>query len=611
MKAGIKRVVGHARSNRCTDDALARFDQAQPPSARRQSATTLPLDLVMYEERGHCLDRRGRSPLDGIVNVRAIDLYAGIGGWSLGLKLAGIDIVASYEWWQPAIDTHNANLGGKLKPVNIRELKLEDLPQDIDLVVGSPPCTEFSYSNRGGSGDISEGLKDLVKFFEVVDFLKPKAWAMENVPRVEQVIRQGMAQRGHALYRFRHLAPEMDVFDFSDFGTPQARRRCIATNLSIETLREFGKHVAPQTLGNVVRSVEASREVRDPVWGATLPASKLTETQAEPALKGEELRMNREAKEHHPVYNNMAFPDPLDRPARTVTATCTRVSRESIVIDDPKHPGEFRRLTIRERAGLQGFPITYQFFAKSFAEKAKMIGNAIPPTFTYLIALAAKGVKPEEFEGFAAAGASLRLPDVAAPITPPDREGRTYPAKRSFRSALPGFRFKSGMRFELSNLVTGDDTDWAVRFFYGPSKDIRQVDLDGDVTKELGRNPVFAGLLNDFRGEFTRAQSFFSATTPDGLQRSWTKRANGIGPFDITDRLAELAEELHSRIEAELDPADGKLLAEYVVSVASSGGARVVGRSKLEKYASRVLAGILVGEWFNTLAWHCESKAAA
>ena len=44
--------------------------------------------------------------------MRAIDLYAGIGGWSLGLRLAGVEVVSSYEWWRPAIDTHNGNHGG-------------------------------------------------------------------------------------------------------------------------------------------------------------------------------------------------------------------------------------------------------------------------------------------------------------------------------------------------------------------------------------------------------------------------------------------------------------------------------------------------------------------
>ena len=45
--------------------------------------------------------------------LKAIDLYSGIGGWSLGLKLHGIDVIHSYEWWNQAVDTANKNLGKK------------------------------------------------------------------------------------------------------------------------------------------------------------------------------------------------------------------------------------------------------------------------------------------------------------------------------------------------------------------------------------------------------------------------------------------------------------------------------------------------------------------
>ncbi|URK86696.1 DNA cytosine methyltransferase [Rhizobium sp. RCAM05350] len=160
--------------------------------------------------------------------------------------MAGVEVVASYEWWQPAIDTHNGNLGGDIRPTNIRELRNEDLPGDIDLVVGSPPCTEFSYANRGGKGDIAEGLKDLIKFLEIVDYLKPRYWVLENVPRVAEVLRRGFNDPSHALYRFKRLDVEIEVFDFSDFGAAQARKRCIAGNIPFNLLKSY----APPTAGS-------------------------------------------------------------------------------------------------------------------------------------------------------------------------------------------------------------------------------------------------------------------------------------------------------------------------------------------------------------------------
>ena len=544
--------------------------------------------------------------------MRAIDLYAGIGGWSLGLRLAGIEVVASYEWWQPAIDTHNGNHGGSIKPVDIRQLDLCSLPASIDVVVGSPPCTEFSYANRGGSGNLAEGMKDLVKFFEVVDHLRPRFWAMENVPRVAEVLERGFRDPEHPLYRFKHLGAQIEIIDFSEFGTPQARRRCIATNVPFASIRSLQAKVPNKTLGDVVTALAATDKVIDPVWGTELAAELLTETQCEAPLNAEELRMNRDAKVYHPVYNNMAFPDALEVPARTVTATCTRVSRESIVIADPRASGWFRRLTIRERACLQGFPITYQFFARSFSEKAKMVGNAIPPTFTHLLALAARGVGPDAFEGFIGAGEDLTLPARLPKATPPDQEGRTYPLGRSFRAALPNLRFKSGMRFDLSNQLVGGSPEWRVRFFFGPSKDIREIDLDGMVTADLRQTELIAGVLPKLAGVLREAEQGLVKTTPDLLQLAWAHKVEGTGPYQVADLLGSLAEQLHDHIDQLAGEPALTAIEDYVLLVAEAASdARMVSESKLRKYATWILAGIVIGEWFNTLSWHREHRKAA
>lgn len=545
--------------------------------------------------------------------MRAIDLYSGIGGWSLGLRLAGVEVVNSYEWWQPAIDTHNGNVGGHLLPVDIRKLELGDLPADIELVVGSPPCTEFSYANRGGNGNLAEGMKDLVKFFEVVAYLKPRFWAMENVPRVAEVLRRGFREPKHPLYKFRNLNAQIEVIDFSEYGTAQARRRCIATNIPLDCIKRLKGRIPQRTLGDVIEALSADNTVVDPIWGTVLAASQLTETQTEQPLNPEELRMNREAKSYHPVYNNMAFPDRLDVPARTVTATCTRVSRESVVIEDSRLLGQFRRLTIRERASLQGFPITYQFFAKSFAEKAKMIGNAIPPTFTYLLALAARGVLTENFVGYAAAGKTLELPNEVAPVTIPDREGRSYPITRSFRTALPHLRFKSGMRFDLSNELSGKSASWRIRFFFGPSKDIREIDLDGSITSDLMRGMAMAEMIEGLTPIFQMSERKILETTPELLQKVWAHKTNGIGPYDLTDQLGELAAIVHSSLCKTVDRGDLSTLEDFIIATAEMADAdkRLVSAIKLRKHATWILAGAIVGDWFNNLSWHKGHRMAA
>lgn len=541
--------------------------------------------------------------------MRAIDLYAGIGGWSLGLRLAGVEVVASYEWWQPAVDTHNGNHGGDLKPTDVRQLRLEDLPSDIALVVGSPPCTEFSYSNRGGGGDLNEGLKDLVRFLEVVEHLKPTFWALENVPRVALVLERGMSDPKHPLYRFRHLNMQIELIDFSEYGAPQSRRRCIAGNIPFDLIKSYRPRLPRRTLGDVIAAVASEAEVVDPVWSCTLPVIAVTEREAEGALNAEELRMNREAKTYHPVYNNMAFPDATDLPARTVTATCTRVSRESIVIRNGA--GGFRRLNIRERACLQGFPITYQFYARSFPEKAKMVGNAIPPTFTYLVARAAQGVSADALIPFSEAGLSLTLPAKAAPVTPPTMEGRTYPVGRSFRAALPGLRFKSGMRFELAN-GRGKEKGWQVRFFFGPSVDIREIELDQVLLLQLRSSPLIKSLLMITGVEFASAEQTLQETTPSELQAAWSHRADGLRPYEVADLLGELAAKVHQRLQATAID-DQHAAIGYVLEAAAEGelGDSIPGSKKLTTHALAILSGLLVGAWFNTLPWHRCQRAAA
>ena len=541
------------------------------------------------------------------MNMRAIDLYAGIGGWSLGLRLAGLDVVASYEWWQPAVDTHNGNHDTELEITNIRELELSDLPKNIDVVVGSPPCTQFSYSNRGGSGDVEDGLVDLVKYFEIVSYLKPKFWAMENVPRVAKVIQQGFLDEEHVLYKYRHLKPNIAIFDFSEFGTPQARKRCIATNIPISKIRAFSTGISRVTLGDVVTSLAQEGNVHDPVWGRIIGREHLTETETEEYLNSEELRINRDAKTYHPIYNNMAFPDRLTTPARTVTATCTRVSRESIVIGEND---EFRRLSVRERASLQGFPITYQFFGKSFAAKTKMIGNAIPPNFTYLVASIMMGVSTKNFIGFHNVADKLDLPLKTSLVTKPDKPGRSYPNNRRFRAAIPMLRFKSGMRFDLANTFSDCVISWNVKFYSGDSKSIDIHDLGAEHLKSIKKEPSLSSLWERMPSFVEVLERQLNSTSMQEVQDVWTHKKIGFSPFDFVDVIGEVANEVHLNLVEVLKKDEIELLVMNYIGVLNKDS-KIKNETKLKLNASRILSGILTGVWLNSYEWDVKTRQAA
>jgi len=187
----------------------------------------------------------------------AIDLYSGIGGWTMGMKLSEIKNVASYEWWHEANKTHNLNFGTNHREINIREIRVQDLSFDnkIDFVVGSPPCTQFSYANKGGNGDLQDGLVDIYKFLEVVEFLKPKYWAMENVPRVAGILEKEL--ENGSLQCFKHLVKVIKVVDSAAYGVPQNRRRMIAGDFPLHLFESYKKNIAPVTLGKVIGALQS------------------------------------------------------------------------------------------------------------------------------------------------------------------------------------------------------------------------------------------------------------------------------------------------------------------------------------------------------------------
>ncbi len=268
--------------------------------------------------------------------MNSIDLYSGIGGWTLGMKLSNINNIASYEWWHEANQTHNFNFETTHREIDIRKIDVKHLSFDknIDFVVGSPPCTQFSYANKGGNGDISDGLVDISKFLEVVNYLKPKYWAMENVPRVAGILEKEI-EKGGALHKFKHLVKVIKVVDSADYGVPQNRKRMIAGNFPVDLFDSYKTKITQVTLGEVLSSL-SKKIVTDPNYGYQINRNEVTELENEASLTPQEERINRDAKTYHPIYNNMSFPDKLNRPSRTVTATCTRVSRESIIVEAQK-----------------------------------------------------------------------------------------------------------------------------------------------------------------------------------------------------------------------------------------------------------------------------------
>jgi DNA (cytosine-5)-methyltransferase 1 len=496
--------------------------------------------------------------------------------------MAGIEVVQSYEWWPEAAETHRYNLGSAVTVADIRKLPLDEFPRDVDVVVGSPPCTQFSYSNRGGAGDIQDGLKDVAKFLEVVDHVQPRFWAMENVPRVAGILERELGFGG-SLERFAHLVEVIEVVDASEWGVPQRRKRMIAGRFGFRRLLEYRESAPTRTLGMVIDGlVHASV---DPVYG--WPVNAVTDNLQESPLTSEEERMNREQKQFHRVYNVMPFPEPMERPSRTVTALCTRVSRESLIL--PSRAG-YRRPTVRERASLQSFPVAYQFTGSTHAARVKMIGNAVPPLLTYYVAAAMRGIEPGSL------GMPVEAPELGAPVdsSVPNLPSGRHGEKRKFAAAIPGLRFGSGMRFDLENFPADQCTLWRMAFHYGNAKDQRTVIPTASAVSGLGS--AQAGVLVPWMEKVRTEVEDRLGDFPDSgqhFQLVWRGLSAGRGPFELVDEVGAAADMALCWMPT-LDEATVEALLDRVLMSPQTG------RRKLARYADRVIAGIITSAWVNS-----------
>jgi DNA (cytosine-5)-methyltransferase 1 len=325
-------------------------------------------------------------------NLKVADFFCGAGGFSEGFRQAGFDIAFALDLWGPAIETHQLNHPMcKSMQMDILELSspeiIDKIIPNVDIIIGSPPCVSFSYANRGGNVDKSEGKMLVKAFLRIIAWKKKKGalryWALENVPALRAYIKQRYTFDELDLPGGNKTALEVngDLYDASEYGAPQRRIRFICGDFPKPKKAE-----RQITLGDVISALNTKKPVvSDPVYDLKILRDHLTDHYYDTSIPKFRWQEAKRLKLDSGFYGRMSFPDELNRPSRTVMALKTVPSRESIILEVSKS-GEYRSPTIREFASIMGFPITYLFQANSEATKQRLIGNAVPPPLSYSIA---------------------------------------------------------------------------------------------------------------------------------------------------------------------------------------------------------------------------------
>lgn len=340
---------------------------------------------------------------------RVIDLFAGVGGLSLGFEKKGFDVVLANEYDASIATSYIANhKNTKMIVGDITSLDLEDtfgkLAGTIDVVIGGPPCQGFSQ--KGQRKTIHDERNFLFKYYvSVVELVKPKYFVMENVPNLLT------AEGGYFRYEIEELfnklgySLEYGVLNASDYGVPQNRRRAViigkldgdAPKLPVPKRNNVTIWDAISDLA-YLESGEGSEEQE-----YKYPA----ESDYEKMLRKDSSKLfNHIATKHSPLaLERLALipPNagrevlPEEHLTKSIySGTWTRMKKDEISVtittrfDTPSsgkftHPFLNRAITVREAARIQSFPDNFHFVGNK-GSQMKQVGNAVPPLLAAAIA---------------------------------------------------------------------------------------------------------------------------------------------------------------------------------------------------------------------------------
>lgn len=300
--------------------------------------------------------------------MRIIDLFSGCGGLSLGFLKGGFDVVGAYDFWDPAIECYRDNFSHPIKKLDLSNVddvvrELKDI--DFDMIIGGPPCQDFSHAGLRIEGARANLTRS---FSEIIKRIKPKWFVMENVDRA---LRSGAYLEARGIFKESGYGLTEIVLDASKCGVPQKRKRLFVIG-KLDVRDGF-------ILNEVMCGIsKGSMTVRN--------------------YLGDSLGI--EYYYRHPRNYNRRAIFSIDEPAPTVRGVNRPIPDGYLGhAGDPVSISEnVRPLTTFERARLQTFPEDFKFKgAKTNLEQ--MIGNAVPVELAKYVAVTIMEYEKKQVKG--------------------------------------------------------------------------------------------------------------------------------------------------------------------------------------------------------------------
>lgn len=288
--------------------------------------------------------------------MKVVDLFCGCGGLSLGFQKTGFEIFAAYDNWDAALKVYKANFhhsAEKMDLSNSRTSAEELLVYNPDMIIGGPPCQDFSSAGKrnedNGRGDLT------VNFAEIISIVKPEWFVMENVSRIVKTQKLTDAK---LIFKRCGYGLSQHILDASYCGVPQKRKRFFL----IGRLGEKDDFLEPYFKRYISMKPMTIRDYLGDSLGIEFyyrhPRSYVRRgifsiDEPSPTIRG----VNRPMPDGYQIHPN----DPVK-------------SKEGI-----------RPLTTIERSYIQTFPKDFNFFGNK-TEMEQMIGNAVPVNLAEFVA---------------------------------------------------------------------------------------------------------------------------------------------------------------------------------------------------------------------------------
>lgn len=351
---------------------------------------------------------------------KVIDLFAGVGGLSLGFEQHGFDVVLANEYDASIAAAYRLNhKNTKMIVGDITSLNLDEVfgkyKGKIDVVIGGPPCQGFSQ--KGQRKTIHDERNFLFKYYvAVVELVKPRYFVMENVPNLLSA--EGGYFRNEIMELFNSIgySLNMGVLNAADYGVPQNRRRAVIIG------KRDGN--APELPAPLDKTVTVWDAISDLAYLQSGEGKEEQEYQNEPQSDYQKkLRDESSILHNHVVtkHSKLALerlalipPNagkevlPKEHLTKSIySGTWTRMRKEEISVtittrfDTPSsgkftHPFLDRAITVREAARIQSFPDDFVFVGNK-GSQMKQVGNAVPPLLAGAIAeVIMKDIKEEK-----------------------------------------------------------------------------------------------------------------------------------------------------------------------------------------------------------------------